>query len=183
VFAREPGAVAAPTAGLHFDDALLARCASAASSSALVTLHVGAGTFQPVRAETSTSTACTARLNVGAEPPRADRRTRARGGRVIAVGTTSGARARSELRSGGAVRRSRARPTSSSSPGSASGGRCAAHQLPPAQIDAADAGLGAFAGATHPRAYAHAVAQRYRFFSYGDAMFIPPPTAPPAAAA
>ncbi|HSQ68898.1 MAG TPA: tRNA preQ1(34) S-adenosylmethionine ribosyltransferase-isomerase QueA, partial [Steroidobacteraceae bacterium] len=90
VFARRPGAVAAPTAGLHFDSELLQALGSAGVSTTFVTLHVGAGTFQPVRAmNLAEHQMHMERLTVGAEACAAIDATRRRGGRVVAVGTTS----------------------------------------------------------------------------------------------
>lgn len=90
VYARSPGAVAAPTAGLHFDDAMLARLREHGVETAFVTLHVGAGTFQPVRVEDLREHRMhTERYVVPAATVEAVARARARGGRVTAVGTTS----------------------------------------------------------------------------------------------
>src|SRR3546814_10686987 len=89
VFARKVGAVAAPTAGLHFDDALLQALRERGVQFGHVTLHVGAGTFQPVRVDDIARHRMHSEwLNVGAELIEQVRRTRAAGGRVIAVGTT-----------------------------------------------------------------------------------------------
>jgi S-adenosylmethionine:tRNA ribosyltransferase-isomerase len=89
VFAREPGAVAAPTAGLHFDEAMLATLRERGVEFGYITLHVGAGTFQPVRADDLKNHRMHREwLNVGAHLIGQIRRTRANGGRVIAVGTT-----------------------------------------------------------------------------------------------
>src|SRR4029453_10141821 len=88
VYAREPGAVAAPTAGLHFDEAMLARCREMGVSSAFVTLHVGAGTFQPVRVDNLAEHRMHAeRVTVSADVCAAIERTRAAGGRVLTFGT------------------------------------------------------------------------------------------------
>ena len=90
VYARAPGAVAAPTAGLHFDEVLLAACKDAGLASAYVTLHVGAGTFQPVRVDDVSEHRMHAeRASVPAEVCDAVRACRERGGRVVAVGTTA----------------------------------------------------------------------------------------------
>ncbi len=90
VYARRPGAVAAPTAGLHFDRALLDRIAARGVERAFITLHVGAGTFQPLRVERIAEHVMHAeRIEVGAEVCEQIRAARARGGRVIAVGTTA----------------------------------------------------------------------------------------------
>jgi len=89
IFAREPGAVAAPTASLHFDQALTEALAARGIARALVTLHVGAGTFQPVRGDDLAAHVLHAeQASVGSATCEAIRRTRARGGRVVAVGTT-----------------------------------------------------------------------------------------------
>src|SRR5262245_18354598 len=89
VYAREPGAVAASTAGLHFDEAMLARCREMGIGAAFVTLHVGAGTFQPVRVDNLAEHRMHAeRVTVSAEVCEAIERTHAAGNRVIAVGTT-----------------------------------------------------------------------------------------------
>src|SRR5262249_2338016 len=89
VFAAVRGSVAAPTAGLHFDEALLARCRAAGVSIVRLTLHVGAATVQPVRAEDlSAHRMHTERLQVGADVVAAIDACRVRGGRVVAVGTT-----------------------------------------------------------------------------------------------
>ena len=90
VYARQPGAVAAPTAGLHFDEAMLARLAAQGVASAFVTLHVGAGTFQPVRAEDIRQHVMHSEwLQVSAATAAQVQATRQQGGRVIAVGTTA----------------------------------------------------------------------------------------------
>jgi S-adenosylmethionine:tRNA ribosyltransferase-isomerase len=174
VYAREPGAVAAPTAGLHFDQTMLDRLESLGVARAFVTLHVGAGTFQPVRVEKIADHVMHAEwYTVPAATAQAIGRVRAGGGRVIAVGTTS-ARA---LESAAAQHM----------PLSASQGDTRLFITPGYRFQVLDALItnfhlpqstllmmvSALAG-MEPirRAYAHAVAQRYRFFSYGDAMFI-----------
>ena len=183
VFAREPGAVAAPTAGLHFDAALFAALEAGGISHAFITLHVGAGTFQPVRVDDLDQHVMHEEyITVNESAAAAINAARARGGRIVAVGTT-------------VVRCL----------------ETAAHAA--AQAGVARAAIGAYSGATRifikpghafrvvdalvtnfhlPEstllmlcsafvgqqtlfaAYAHAVAQRYRFFSYGDAMFMTP---------
>jgi len=174
VYSREPGAVAAPTAGLHFDDAMLARLQEAGVSRAFVTLHVGAGTFQPVRVQNLAEHVMHAEwYTVPQETVDAVARAQAAGGRVIAVGTTS-VRA---LESAGAPLR-------------ACQGDTRLFITPGYRWQVVDALLtnfhlpqstllmlvSALAGVERiRRAYAHAVAKRYRFFSYGDAMFIEPP--------
>ncbi len=90
VFAKYPGAVAAPTAALHFDEALFARLAAKSVEKAFVTLHVGAGTFQPVKAENiADHTMHFERYSIPTETIEAIKKCKSRGGRVIAVGTTS----------------------------------------------------------------------------------------------
>src|SRR5690606_2107148 len=90
VYARQPSAVAPPTAGLHFDEVMLTRLAEQGADTAFVTLHVGTGTFQPVRVEKISEHVMHAeRFHVGAATLQKIRVTRERGGRVIAVGTTS----------------------------------------------------------------------------------------------
>ncbi|KAB7762621.1 tRNA preQ1(34) S-adenosylmethionine ribosyltransferase-isomerase QueA [Xanthomonas maliensis] len=179
VFAREVGAVAAPTAGLHFDEALLARLRERGVEFGHVTLHVGAGTFQPVRVEALDQHVMHREwLNVGAALVEQVRRTRARGGRVIAVGTTVVRSLES------AWRRSDAAPDGELQPFA---GETQLFILPGYRIRSVDAMVtnfhlpestllmmvSAFAGRERIfDAYAHAIAQRYRFFSYGDAMLL-----------
>jgi len=186
VYAREPGAVAAPTAGLHFDQAMLARLTELGIERAFVTLHVGAGTFQPVRVQNLAEHVMHAEWFTVPQPTvDAIARTRAAGGRVIAVGTTS----------------ARALEAAAAAPNQPATGT----RLHPAQgdtrlfitpgyrlrvIDALVTNfhlpqstllmlVSALAGlAPIRRAYAHAIAQQYRFFSYGDAMLIEPPEIP-----
>ena len=173
VFARESGAVAAPTAGLHFDAALLAALALRGIQSGHVTLHVGAGTFQPMRAERIEDHVMHREwLNVGAELVEKIRRTRERGGRVVAVGTTVVRALESATRDGVLE------PFA---------GETRIFIFPGYRIRSVDALLtnfhlpestllmlvSAFAGREFILdAYRHAVEQRYRFFSYGDAMLI-----------
>ncbi len=180
VFARELGAVAAPTAGLHFDADLLAQLSAKGIEIGHVTLHVGAGTFQPVRAEVlADHTMHSEWLNVGAELCAQIKRTRARGGRVIAVGTTV-VRALEAARRGEDVQ-----PFA---------GETQIFIFPGYRIRSVDALLtnfhlpestllmliSAFAGRERVMAAnQHAVAQRYRFFSYGDAMLLFPAVTSP----
>ena len=182
VYARIPGAVAAPTAGLHFDNDLLAEIEARGVRRAFVTLHVGAGTFQPVRADDIDEHEMHREyLEVGAGACAAINAARAAGGRVIAVGTT-------------VVR-------SLETAAAADGGTGRVRELAPYRgatrlfirpgyrfraIDALVTNFhlpestllmlcAAFVGtAVLKQAYAHAVAARYRFFSYGDAMFATP---------
>ena len=173
VFAREAGAVAAPTAGLHFDEPLLARLRERGVQFGHVTLHVGAGTFQPVRVEALEAHVMHREwLNVGAELVEQVRRTRAAGGRVVAVGTTVGRSLESAMRDG------ELQPFA---------GETQIFILPGYRIRSVDAMVtnfhlpestllmmvSAFAGRERIfEAYRHAIAQRYRFFSYGDAMLL-----------
>jgi S-adenosylmethionine:tRNA ribosyltransferase-isomerase len=175
VFARETGAVAAPTAGLHFDEALLEALRARGIEFGHVTLHVGAGTFQPVRVDDLAEHRMHSEwLNVGAHLVEQVRATRARGGRVIAVGTTVVRALESALRDG------QLQPFA---------GETAIFILPGYRIRSVDALLtnfhlpestllmlvSAFAGRERIReTYAHAIAARYRFFSYGDAMLLWP---------
>ena len=175
VFAREPGAVAAPTAGLHLDEALLAALRTRGVEFGHVTLHVGAGTFQPMRAERFEDHVMHSEwLNVGAALCEQIRATRARGGRVVAVGTTVVRALESSFHEG------EVRPFA---------GETRLFIFPGRRIRSVDALVtnfhlpestllmlvSAFAGYERVRAaYAHAVRERYRFFSYGDAMLVFP---------
>lgn len=175
VFAREAGAVAAPTAGLHFDQTLLDRLSARGVQLGHVTLHVGAGTFQPVRVEDlSEHRMHSERVRVSAELVEKVRATRAAGGRVIGVGTTV-VRALESATSDGVL--------------AAYEGETRIFITPGYTITSVDALLtnfhlpestllmmiSAFAGRRRVfAAYAHAIAQRYRFFSYGDAMLLFP---------
>ena len=184
VYAREPGAVAAPTAGLHFDQPTLDRLAAMGVERAFVTLHVGAGTFQPVRVDNLADHIMHAEwFTVPQATVDAIAAARSRGGRVIAVGTTS-VRA---LESAAAQTEGRTAP---GLPLAAAQGDTRLFITPGYRYRVVDALVtnfhlpqstllmlvSALAG-VEPirRAYAHAVAERYRFFSYGDAMFIESP--------
>jgi S-adenosylmethionine:tRNA ribosyltransferase-isomerase len=174
VFARVDGAVAAPTAGLHFTPALLAELASAGIGATRLVLHVGPGTFRPIAADADSHRMDEEWFEVGAEAARTLNAARETGGRIVAVGTTSVRALESAC--------------------DANGGRLAAasgwtrkYIRPPYRFQAVDALLtnfhlprttllllvAAFAGVGAVReAYAHAIAGRYRFYSYGDAMLI-----------
>jgi S-adenosylmethionine:tRNA ribosyltransferase-isomerase len=175
VYAREPGAVAAPTAGLHFDDALLQACRAAGAEFAYVTLHVGAGTFQPVRVDDVAQHRMHAELCVvpGATCD-AVAATRARGGRVIAIGTTA-VRALESAAAAGELRPFADETRLFITPGKrfrVIDALVTNFHLPESTLLML---VSALAGREHVlAAYAHAVEQRYRFFSYGDAMFIEP---------
>ncbi|MFM0328773.1 tRNA preQ1(34) S-adenosylmethionine ribosyltransferase-isomerase QueA [Paraburkholderia strydomiana] len=178
VFAQNPGAVAAPTAGLHFDDALLARLDAAGVERATLTLHVGAGTFQPVRVENL------AEHKMHSEwyhlpQSLADRiaATKARGNRVIAVGTTSMRALEAAARDAEAAGRPLAAASTETDIFITPGYRFRVvdrlvtnFHLPKSTLLML---VSAFAGVETIRAaYRHAIEERYRFFSYGDAMLL-----------
>ncbi len=173
VYARHPGSVAAPTAGLHFDDALLASLQAQGVALAYVTLHVGAGTFQPVRDDDISKHVMHSEwYDVPAETVDAIQRARASGGRVIAVGTTS-MRTLEAASSDGELRAGSAETKIFITPGYAfkTVDRLITNfHLPKSTLMML---VSAFAGTENiQRAYAHAVAEKYRFFSYGDAMLL-----------
>jgi S-adenosylmethionine:tRNA ribosyltransferase-isomerase len=217
IFARHAGAVAAPTASLHFDDELIRRIEACGAKRAFVTLHVGAGTFQPVRTDDLESHVMHAEwISVGAETCDAINRTRAAGGRVVSIGTTVARALESAALATQATREDPATSAPSSgheelqlSHGASSLELLAEHQAPRAgsapvrpfsgdtrlfispgfQFRVVDALLtnfhlpestllmlvSAFAGREKVlAAYEHAVREKYRFFSYGDAMFVTP---------
>ena len=178
VYARHPGAVAAPTAGLHFDDALFAALEARGVARAFVTLHVGAGTFLPVRDDdVSRHVMHVERYDVPPGTADAIAATRARGGRVVAVGTTSLRTLESAARDDGTVAPGRGETRLFVRPGFAFrvvDGRLTNFTRPKSALML---GVAAYAGVLAIRAgYAHAVARRYRFFSYGDAMLLEPRT-------
>ncbi len=178
VYARAPGAVAAPTAGLHFDETMLATLRAQGVNTAFVTLHVGAGTYRPVRVEKIADHRMhSERYEIPQATADAITATRAAGGRVIAVGTTS-------LRSlesaaslanpdDGTVRAGSAETDIFITPGyrfKVVDRLITNFHLPKSTLLML---VSAFAGYDNIRAaYAHAVAERYRFFSYGDAMLL-----------
>lgn len=173
VFARNPGAVAAPTAGLHFDDALLAQLGARGIELAWLTLHVGAGTFQPVRVHNLAEHRMhSERFDIPQATVDDIARTRARGGRVVAVGTTS-LRALEAAAQGGELRAGPAETEIFITPGYAFrvvDRLITNFHLPKSTLLML---VSAFAGSDAIRAaYAHAVANHYRFFSYGDAMLL-----------
>jgi S-adenosylmethionine:tRNA ribosyltransferase-isomerase len=175
VYARAPGAVAAPTAGLHFDRPLLDALAARGVETASVTLHVGAGTFQPVRVDDLAGhTMHPERVEVGAATVAAIERTRARGGRVVAVGTTV-VRSLESAASGGALVPYSGETRLFIVPGH----RFSSVDLLVTNFHLPESTLlmlvAAFGGMQRVMAaYRHAVAARYRFFSYGDAMLVHP---------
>ena len=173
VYAREAGAVAAPTAGLHFDDELLAELTARGIDTAFVTLHVGAGTFQPVRVDRIEDHIMHSEVvRVPEQTADAIARARSRGGRVIAVGTTSVRSLESAAR-GGVVRAFQGETDIFISPGyrfQCIDAMITNFHLPESTLIML---VSAFAGFHHTMAaYSEAVAEKYRFFSYGDAMFI-----------
>ena len=179
VYARSPGAVAAPTAGLHFDEPLLAAIRARGVESGFVTLHVGAGTFQPMRVQNLAEHRMhPERYEIPAGLIDAIGKTRARGGRVVAVGTTvvralESASVTGELQAGAGETRLFITPGYSFHTVDA---LLTNFHLPESTLLML---VCAFAGRERTlAAYRHAVAQRYRFFSYGDAMFIPSRAAP-----
>jgi len=183
IFAREPGAVAAPTASLHFDAPLLAALDARGVNRTLITLHVGAGTFQPVRSDDITSHVLHAeRVTVSLAACEAIARARADGGRVVAVGTTVvRALESAALAAGAPVER---HPEPALAPWT---GETRLFITPGFRFQVSDVLLTnfhlpestllmlvcAFAGRQQLlAAYRHAVEKRYRFFSYGDAMLL-----------
>lgn len=179
VYNKKPGAVAAPTAGLHFDEALFERIKAKGIDTAFVTLHVGAGTFQPVKVETVTEHVMHAEyIEVSQQVCDQVKATKVAGGRVIAVGTTSVRCLESAAASGELA---------------AYTGDTSIFIYPGYQYRVVDRLVtnfhlpestllmlvSAFAGFDHTiNAYNQAVAEKYRFFSYGDAMFITPTIKP-----
>jgi len=176
VYARAPGAVAAPTAGLHFDEATLEACRRAGAESARVTLHVGAGTFQPVRADDLRDHRMHAELvEVPPETCDAVAACRSRGGRVIAIGTTAVRALESAAQAQGRLVPFAGDTRLFITPGDrflVVDALLTNFHLPESTLLML---VCAFAGREHVlRAYRHAVAGQYRFFSYGDAMFVEP---------
>lgn len=173
VYNKKPGAVAAPTAGLHFDEALLAKLDAKGVQRAFVTLHVGAGTFQPVKVENIDQHVMHSEyIEVSQEVCDLVKRTRAEGNRVIAVGTTS-VRSLESASQGGEI--------------APFFGDSDIFIFPGFEFQSVDAMItnfhlpestllmlvSAFSGFDHMKnAYKEAVAQKYRFFSYGDAMYL-----------
>ncbi len=184
VYAQRPGAIAAPTAGLHFDGALLARLSELGVGRADVTLHVGPGTFKPVKTDVVEDHEMESeRYEVSPEAAAAINAARTAGGRVVAVGSTSVRTLESVASDTGAI--------------TAAGGRSSLFIYPPYEFRALDAimtnfhlpqstllmMMSAFAGTEAGegrlagrdlmlKAYREAIAKRYRFYSYGDAMLI-----------
>ena len=175
VYNQNPGAVAAPTAGLHFDDAMLEALKAKGVNIAFVTLHVGAGTFQPVRVDTILEHKMHSEwANVPQDVVDLIAQTKAAGKRVVAVGTTSVRSLESAARAGEGELKAFCGDTD-------------IFIYPGYQFQVVDAMVtnfhlpestlimlvSAFAGFDHVMAaYQHAITQKYRFFSYGDAMFV-----------
>lgn len=173
VYNRVPGAVAAPTAGLHFDEALLQRCQDKGIKLAYVTLHVGAGTFQPVRTENLADHQMHSEwYTVPDETVAAVQATKAAGGKVVAVGTTS-MRALESASQTGSLQAGSDDTRLFITPGyvfKTVDRLITNFHLPKSTLMML---VSAFAGYDRVRAaYAHAIAQQYRFFSYGDAMLL-----------
>jgi S-adenosylmethionine:tRNA ribosyltransferase-isomerase len=175
LFAREPGAVAAPTASLHFDAPLLAQLDARGIERQTVTLHVGAGTFQPLRVEDLSAHVMHAeRYAIPEALVAAVGHCRAAGGRVVAIGTTV-LRALESAAADGTLRAGAGETRLFITPGYAFrvvDALLTNFHLPESTLLML---VSAFAGREAVlSAYAHAVAQRYRFFSYGDAMWVTP---------
>jgi S-adenosylmethionine:tRNA ribosyltransferase-isomerase len=173
VYARRPGAVAAPTAGLHFDEAMLERLAEAGVGTVHITLHVGAGTFQPVRVSRIDEHEMHAEwLEVDEDACERIRAVQAAGGRVVAVGTTS-VRSLETAAAAGAIAPFRGDSRLFIRPGyrfRVVDAMITNFHLPESTLLML---VSAFAGyEAIMAAYRHAVAESYRFFSYGDAMFL-----------
>ena len=184
VFGSRPGAVAAPTASLHFDDAVLAALAARGVASARLTLHVGAGTFRPVRSATLAEHRMHSEwYEVGEATVAAVEAARARGGRLVAAGTTT-------LRALESAAIATGEPGGRLLPGAR---ETALFITPGFEFRVVDRLVtnfhlprstllmlvSAFAGHGHVRAlYRHAIESRYRFFSYGDAMLLDRAAAP-----
>ena len=173
VYAREDGAVAAPTAGLHFDAAMLEELRDAGIGTAFITLQVGAGTFQPLRSDDIDAHVMHSEfVRVSEEVCEQVAETRSRGGRVVAVGTTS-VRALESAAAGGELAPFEGDTRLFIKPGY--GFRCVDALLTNFHLPESTLLMlvCAFAGFdTVMGAYRHAVAEGYRFFSYGDAMFL-----------
>lgn len=176
VYAREAGAVAAPTAGLHFDAGTFARLGELGVAVAFLTLHVGAGTFQPVRVDDLREHRMHAeRFRVSPDLVAAVARARAAGGRVVAVGTTVVRSLEAAAVAGGGLEPFEGETDIFIYPGFAFrvvDAMITNFHLPESTLLML---VSAFAGRERILdAYRHAVARRYRFFSYGDAMFLTP---------
>ena len=174
VYARHRGAVAAPTAGLHFDMAMLDALARRGVQQAFITLHVGAGTFQPV--QTRDLAAHRMHSEVYAIPPAtvaAVGEAKARGGRVVAIGTTSLRALEAAADADGTLRQGASETSLFIIPGyrfRVVDRLLTNFHLPKSTLLMLVSAFGGFDAIRH--AYAHAIAHRYRFMSYGDAMLL-----------
>ncbi len=173
VYASRPGAVAAPTAGLHFDEAMLQAIDAIGCARSQVTLHVGAGTFQPVRVDNIAEHRMHSEwLEVPEQTVEACLQARQHGGRIIAIGTTA-VRSLETASQDGELKPYRGETDIFITPGyrfRSVDALLTNFHLPESTLIML---VSAFAGHAHTMAaYRHAVAQRYRFFSYGDAMFV-----------
>jgi S-adenosylmethionine:tRNA ribosyltransferase-isomerase len=173
VFAARPGAVAAPTASLHFDEGVLAALQARGVGTARVTLHVGAGTFQPVRAERIEDHRMHSEwYEVGPETVAAIAATKAAGGRIVAVGTTT-VRSLESAACGGVLKPTTGETDIFITPGFEF--RVVDRLITNFHLPKSTLMMLVSALAGHARVmdlYRHAIAQRYRFFSYGDAMLL-----------
>ncbi len=176
VFARTPGAVAAPTASLHFDDALMDALRARGIRFAEVTLHVGAGTFLPVKVDDIRDHRMHAEWGeINATAAQAIMATRAAGGRVIAVGTTALRLIETAATAPGQIEPWQGKTDIFITPGHAfriTDGLMTNFHLPKSTLMMLVAAL--MGPARIRRIYAHAIAARYRFFSYGDASLLIP---------
>ena len=173
VYAKHPGAVAAPTAGLHFDESLLHKLAENGVKSAFVTLHVGAGTFQPVRVDKIEDHHMHAEyIDVDQSVVDMIQQTKAQGGRVIAVGTTS-VRSLESAAIQGELAEFHGDSQIFIYPGyefKVVDAMITNFHLPQSTLLMLVSAFAGYKNMMH--AYQHAVDQKYRFFSYGDAMFL-----------
>ncbi len=173
VYAKQAGAVAAPTAGLHFDQALLETVQEKGVKLAYITLHVGIGTFRPVQTETLDDHPMhEERYEIGPEAAACINRTKQAGGRIIAVGTTS-VRTLESVAKDGRIHAEKGQTRLFIRPGfnfQIMDALVTNFHLPKSTLLAL---VGAFAGMNAVMAaYRHAIARQYRFYSYGDAMLI-----------
>ena len=175
VYARDPGAIAAPTAGLHFDNKMLEEIKGAGANLSWLTLHVGAGTFQSLREEQIRDNKLhSERVEVSEECCKAVNKAKSSGGRIIAVGTTS-VRALECASKNGMIRSFSGETDMFIYPGynfQTVDAMITNFHLPKSSLLML---VAAFAGKNRILdAYKHAVSEKYRFFSYGDAMFLTP---------
>ncbi|RLA19095.1 MAG: tRNA preQ1(34) S-adenosylmethionine ribosyltransferase-isomerase QueA, partial [Gammaproteobacteria bacterium] len=173
VFGTEPGAVAAPTAGLHFDEAMLKKIAEKGVDSAFVTLHVGSGTFQPVRVnDLSDHVMHAEQIEVDESVVAKVEETKNAGGRVIAIGTTA-VRALESASRDGVLKTYRGDTRLFITPGyrfNCVDAMLTNFHLPESTLLMLISAFSSYENVM--AAYRHAIEQEYRFFSYGDAMFI-----------